>query len=160
MLRRSLKIGDRILAIDGIVFDQQTLDIINQDVQLIDHRTRSVSIAVTTFYEIMASILDLWVNNQYRSSRVDDGFVPRRKSIQVIIARSVSYETVVSPVPDPEGIREPKRTSESSSLKEQLKRSESQPQQQHQRQRSVSANPLAPLRGKKPRLPSGPKFPR
>uniref|UniRef100_A0A5K3ERK2 PDZ domain-containing protein n=1 Tax=Mesocestoides corti TaxID=53468 RepID=A0A5K3ERK2_MESCO len=94
----SLSIGDRILAIDGIVFDDQTLDALNRDADLVDHDARSVSVAVTTFYEIVASLLEIWVNNQQSAEEVDQSKDPKRPPISLTVARCIPSAMSITPV--------------------------------------------------------------
>ncbi|VUZ45082.1 unnamed protein product, partial [Hymenolepis diminuta] len=52
--------GDQILAVEGIVFDELTLDKLNQETEIVDDELRSVPVAVVTYYEITTSILNAW----------------------------------------------------------------------------------------------------
>ncbi|KAL5963881.1 hypothetical protein TSMEX_008412, partial [Taenia solium] len=78
----SLMRGDRILAIEGIVFDKPTLDALNGNAQMVERGYRSVSAAITTLYEIMTSVLDAWIKNKW--SNQPDG---RRRPLCLTISR-------------------------------------------------------------------------
>ncbi|VDM31950.1 unnamed protein product [Hydatigera taeniaeformis] len=79
----SLMRGDRILAIEGIVFDKQTLNALNGDAQMAEDVYRSVSAAITTLYEVATSVLDAWIRKRWFNQ--PDG---RRRPIHLTISRS------------------------------------------------------------------------
>ncbi|KAL5108047.1 hypothetical protein TcWFU_008080 [Taenia crassiceps] len=78
----SLMRGDRILAIEGIVFDKQTLDVLNRDAHMVECGNRSVSVAITTLYEIMTSVLEAWIKKKWFNQQDD-----RRRSLCLTISR-------------------------------------------------------------------------
>ena len=88
--------GDRILAIEGIVFDKQTLDTLNQNMQLTEDSYRSVSVTVTTYYEIITNLLEAWVKNEWPTH--SDSY--RRPTLHLTIARCTSTAESVTPVPE------------------------------------------------------------
>ncbi|KAM7541770.1 hypothetical protein Aperf_G00000015390 [Anoplocephala perfoliata] len=90
--------GDQILAMEGIVFDKVTLDAVNQDAQLTSHDSRSIPIAVTTYYEIATSLLDSWVAYKWPDTANNQ----QRLALQLTIARCDSTVESITPVPEPE----------------------------------------------------------
>ncbi|VDO10811.1 unnamed protein product [Rodentolepis nana] len=95
----SLKRGDQIIAIEGIVFDGLTLDKLNQEVEVVDDEFRSVPIAVATYYEIATSILECWITNKWPEVVMDGN---KRPELHFTIARRDFDVEKISQMPEPE----------------------------------------------------------
>ncbi|VDL20003.1 unnamed protein product [Hymenolepis diminuta] len=111
--------GDQILAVEGIVFDELTLDKLNQETEIVDDELRSVPVAVVTYYEITTSILNAWIAHKWPEEVRDN---KKRPELCFTIARRDFDVVSISQMSEPEyaSIHHEARKSRQNSQKNQI----------------------------------------